>query len=65
MGDEVRLKQIIINLLNNAVKFTEKGAVILNISSRRVDDKINLSVSVKDTGIGIKPEHLERLFDSF
>lgn len=65
MGDEVRLKQIIINLLNNAVKFTEKGAVTLNISSRKSEDKIILTVSVEDTGIGIKSEHLERLFVSF
>ncbi|MDO5156699.1 MAG: ATP-binding protein, partial [Eubacteriales bacterium] len=65
MGDEIRLRQVIINLLTNAVKYTREGAVILTISFMRRGYGINLNVSVKDTGIGISPENLEKLFSSF
>lgn len=66
MGDEVRIKQIITNLAGNAVKFTREGEVKLSFSSSKKDDKIYmLSVSVKDTGIGIKEKDLKRIFDSF
>lgn len=66
MGDNIRIKQIIMNLTNNAIKFTPKGYVKLNISYRRENDySIVLCVSVSDTGIGIKKEDQEKLFQSF
>ena len=65
-GDELRLKQIITNILTNAVKYTEKGYVTLSIDYEKLDKKhIMLRVSVKDTGIGIKSEDLEKLFAPF
>ena len=65
IGDEVRIRQVIINFMTNAIKFTEKGAVILKVSQTKQDYGINLNVSVIDTGIGISPENLEKLFTSF
>ena len=65
-GDEIRLKQIITNLLTNAVKYTEKGSVTLKVSiARQESDKIDLDISVRDTGIGIKQEDIEKLFTAF
>ena len=56
-GDEVRIKQVITNILTNAVKYTEKGFVNLNLAfENRSEDKIYLVVSVDDSGIGIKDE---------
>ena len=69
VGDPTRLKQICLNLLNNAVKFTEQGEVVLSVA--KVDggsapgDKALLRFDVRDTGIGIKPERMNRLFRSF
>lgn len=65
-GDDVRIKQIILNLLTNAVKYTEKGKVIFSISGKRLNEyDFLLCVSVKDTGIGIKEEDRDKLFESF
>ena len=65
-GDEIRIKQVITNILTNAVKYTEKGSVTLTIDYReKGTDSIIMTVSVKDTGIGIKPEDLEKLFNAF
>ena len=65
-GDEIRIKQVITNILTNAVKYTEEGGVTLNVTSRRIDDeKIYLCVSVSDTGIGIKQEDINKLFSAF
>ena len=65
-GDEVRIRQIFTNLLNNAVKYTDKGSVSLKIRSKKLEDnKINLVIIVWDTGIGIKPEDREVLFNKF
>ncbi|MBQ9412619.1 MAG: response regulator [Oscillospiraceae bacterium] len=65
-GDDVRLSQVILNLLTNAVKYTEKGRVRFSIQgTSRQDDEVALSVSVEDTGIGIREEDLPRLFESF
>ena len=66
IGDEIRLRQILINLLGNAVKFTEKGEVVLSVgSSPDQDGKVKLHFAVKDTGIGISQENLGKLFQSF
>ena len=65
IGDEGRIRQIMINLMTNAVKFTHTGAVTLNVSHSKQDYGINLKISVEDTGIGITPENLEKLFESF
>jgi signal transduction histidine kinase/CheY-like chemotaxis protein/HPt (histidine-containing phosphotransfer) domain-containing protein len=65
LGDDVRIKQIITNLLTNAVKYTEKGTVILSVDYRKMQEGILLLIKVKDTGIGIKRENLDRIFQSF
>lgn len=65
LGDEIRIRQIMINLLTNAVKYTNEGVIILTIKQTRRQYGINLNVSVKDTGIGISKENLEKLFNSF
>ena len=65
-GDEIRIKQVITNILTNAVKYTEKGSVTLKVEFYPVDrEKISLKVSVIDTGIGIKPEDMQKLFSAF
>ncbi|MBQ7677941.1 MAG: fatty acid-binding protein DegV, partial [Lachnospiraceae bacterium] len=65
-GDEVRIKQILINLLNNAVKYTPSGSVVLHIESeRRSGNAVWLTMAVTDTGSGIKKEALPYLFDAF
>ena len=68
VGDVTRLRQILLNLLSNAVKFTEQGEIVLSVSSRRLEDTValhELSFSVRDTGIGIPPDRVGRLFQSF
>ena len=65
-GDSIRFQQILINLLNNAVKFTQKGNVKLLISVRESgDNRIILHAEIADTGRGIKPEDMEKIFSSF
>ncbi|MCR5560097.1 MAG: response regulator [Schwartzia sp.] len=65
-GDEVRVKQVITNLLTNAVKYTEKGSITLGVHYERKTEKMMmLIVSVKDTGIGIKEEDNDKLFNAF
>lgn len=66
LGDSIRIKQVIINIANNAVKFTRQGAVTLRISYVPLKPgKIELHIAVEDTGIGIKKEDLGKLFQSF
>ena len=66
IGDNVRFSQVIMNLLTNAVKYTEKGSVTLEISEESRDSKdISIRVSVKDTGIGIREDDRDKLFESF
>lgn len=65
-GDDVRLYQVIMNLLTNAVKYTEEGSITLTIKvTEKSSDMAKIFVSVKDTGIGIKDEDINRLFVSF
>ncbi len=66
-GDEVRIKQIMINLLGNAVKYTASGTVRLRVRAEKTDDvnKVTLVISVSDTGMGIKEDALPELFDAF
>ncbi len=65
-GDEIRIKQIITNLLTNAVKYTEKGSVDFEICLKdRQSDAVSYEVTVTDTGIGIREEDMERLFEPF
>ncbi len=65
-GDDVRVRQIITNLLTNAVKYTQEGSVTLTIEGRRREgDDITLYVEVKDTGIGIREDDMDRLFGMF
>ncbi len=65
-GDVNRLRQILVNLLGNAVKFTESGEIVLSVSARRVSaELLELHFTVRDTGIGISPENMDKLFLSF
>lgn len=65
-GDILRIRQIIINLLNNATKFTEKGYVCLSVKIENIQqDDIELFISVKDTGQGIRKEDISKLFGAF
>ncbi|WP_051198065.1 ATP-binding protein [Butyrivibrio sp. MB2005] len=66
MGDEIRIKQCAMNLLTNAIKYTNEGSITFSVDHRKVDDEtISLRIRVKDTGIGIKKEDMERLFAPF
>lgn len=65
-GDEVRIKQCVLNILTNAVKYTHAGSVTLNVAgTKKSDTAIDLSVQVIDTGIGIKQEDVQKLFTAF
>ncbi len=66
MGDETRVSQVIINLLNNAIKYTREGSVCLKVEAAgRDDDTVQLMLSVSDTGIGIREEDMGKLFGNF
>lgn len=65
IGDPTRLRQILVNLLNNAVKFTEKGEIRLSVESRMWEKSCEIHFAVKDTGIGIPAESLGKIFQSF
>lgn len=65
-GDETRIKQVLINLLGNAIKFTDQGEVILAAEvSKGPKESISVMFSVTDTGMGIEQEYVEKLFDAF
>lgn len=65
-GDEIRIKQIILNLLNNAVKYTKEGKIIFSVGFKEAgDNEILLSIFVRDTGIGIKKEDMKKLFSPY
>ncbi len=66
IGDEKRLKQILLNLISNAIKFTEKGTIYIRVSGCVCnDDRYQLFVSVKDQGVGISKENLKKIFEAF
>ena len=65
VGDEQKLKRAMLNILSNAVKFTEVGCVVLEISCRRERYGVNLCITVRDTGIGIDSSQLHNVFNSF
>ena len=67
IGDEIRIKQIMVNLLNNAVKFTQEGTITLRMGCRRLgdDNTVKIYGSVEDTGIGISKEDQEFIFKRF
>ena len=64
-GDSMRIKQILVNIIGNAVKFTKKGQILLNVSWNRSKDMPKIKLEVKDTGIGIKKDDLGKLFGIF
>jgi len=66
LGDPVRLSQILINLINNAIKFTNEGSITISLSCTNDSDKIAIATfEVKDTGIGISESKLDHIFDTF
>ncbi|MGF1637030.1 MAG: ATP-binding protein, partial [Cyclobacteriaceae bacterium] len=66
LGDSVRLSQILINLLNNAIKFTNEGTVELNCASQPLSDsKTLVTLTIKDSGLGMSAEQIRRIFDRF
>src|SRR5258708_27939877 len=71
LGDPVRIRQIIVNLLGNAIKFTSEGEILVSIKKASEGyqqggkDYMKLSIEVKDTGIGIRKEKLQKIFESF
>lgn len=66
VSDDLRLHQILVNLLTNARKFTKKGSIVFNASVvDEIDGEMNILFSIKDTGVGIKPEKLKTIFESF
>lgn len=64
-GDDIRIRQILINILNNAVKYTNEGGVTFSVSCEQKDNIAILHFSIKDTGIGIKEEDLPKLTEEF
>lgn len=64
-GDEVRLRQIILNLMSNAVKFTKEGYVKFTVKGAVTEDNVQLTILVSDTGIGIKQSDMDKLFSEF
>lgn len=66
IGDPARLRQVLINLVGNAIKFTERGEILVEVSLANAGpERATLLFSVKDTGIGIDPDERARIFESF
>lgn len=63
--DEVKLRQILINLINNAIKFTDTGGILVRVASNASDRQVKITFEVQDTGAGIAPEELDQLFEAF
>ncbi|WP_351089249.1 PAS domain S-box protein [Shewanella sp. S1-49-MNA-CIBAN-0167] len=65
-GDELRLRQVLLNLAGNAIKFTSEGHVIVSVHCNKFDaNQVNLIISITDTGIGITPEQRDKIFQGF
>jgi signal transduction histidine kinase len=64
-GDRVKLRQVLINLIGNAIKFTQEGRVQLQVSSEIVKEELLLSFAVSDTGVGMTPQEIDHLFEPF
>ncbi len=64
-GDAFRLRQILFNLLGNAIKFTDIGQVVLSVSGKEMGPKLDFTFKIKDTGIGIPPQDIEKIFHVF
>ncbi|MBR5337061.1 MAG: response regulator [Lachnospiraceae bacterium] len=66
LGDAMRIRQVIINLVNNAIKFTQNGSVGVILQCKNTDpDEVNITYHIRDTGIGIRKEDMDKLFVSF
>lgn len=66
LGDSIRTKQVLLNLANNAAKFTPQGKIVIKMDNEEISDgRIQLQISVEDTGIGIKEEDVGKIFQSF
>ncbi|MCD8351693.1 MAG: response regulator [Planctomycetaceae bacterium] len=65
IGDDARIKQILVNMLSNAVKYTPSGSITLSIQGTKRDKFIDLAMSVEDTGVGVKDEDQHKLFSAF
>ncbi len=66
VGDKVKLNQVLINLIGNAIKFTEKGKVVLHVGCNKInDDSTDLEFKVRDTGIGIPANRINKIFESY
>ena len=65
IGDSGRIRQVITNLVGNAVKFTEKGYVLIDVSGEDHGDTASVCIEVRDTGVGIDPDHLDKIFNAF
>jgi len=64
-GDLFKLRQILVNIISNAIKFTDKGSIIIIAESKKSDEKIQTQIIIEDTGIGIEKEQLDKIFDEF
>lgn len=65
VADEARLRQVMANLIGNAVKFTDHGYIMINIGGERAGEEADLAISIIDTGIGINPAEIPRMFEKF
>ncbi|MCL1956897.1 MAG: ATP-binding protein, partial [Fibromonadales bacterium] len=65
IGDETRIRQVLLNILGNAVKYTKKGFISLSASGEKTGDTVLLTIEIADSGMGIKPKDLKKLFDEF
>ncbi|MDE6664552.1 MAG: response regulator, partial [Lachnospiraceae bacterium] len=65
LGDEKKIRRVIMNLVNNAIKYTNEGGIVIRVYTRKEEYGANLCISVRDTGIGMSEEELENVFDSF